>query len=124
MTFKGPIDMDYGPDGTLYVVEYGEGYFDAAVGGGIYQIEYKGTCLPSDVPTELHPQNSKNKFRIINNLGFARQVKIPAGSTQVKVYDLAGKLLLENSLSQKGGDSFSLPVSVGNGLYRFVFEGK
>ncbi|MEJ7738150.1 MAG: PQQ-dependent sugar dehydrogenase [Chitinophagaceae bacterium] len=39
-TFRGPIDMDFGPDGDLYVLEYGNGYFADNPEAQLVKIEY------------------------------------------------------------------------------------
>ncbi|MEO6452931.1 MAG: PKD domain-containing protein, partial [Ginsengibacter sp.] len=38
--FRGPIDMDFGPDGDLYVLEYGNGYFSDNPEAQLVRIEY------------------------------------------------------------------------------------
>ncbi len=38
----GPIDMEFGPDGALYVLEYGSGYFNANPEAQLSRIEYVG----------------------------------------------------------------------------------
>ncbi|WP_083929654.1 discoidin domain-containing protein [Catelliglobosispora koreensis] len=40
MTFVHPIDMEFGPDGSLYMLEYGNGYFSGDVAAGLYKINY------------------------------------------------------------------------------------
>ena len=39
-TVDNPIDMEFGPDGALYVLEYGEGYYSANPGAQLSRIEY------------------------------------------------------------------------------------
>ncbi|HEX8357539.1 MAG TPA: PQQ-dependent sugar dehydrogenase, partial [Segetibacter sp.] len=41
-TLRGPIDMDFGPDGDLYVLEYGNGYFSDNPEAQLIKIEYNG----------------------------------------------------------------------------------
>ncbi|MFJ2034354.1 PQQ-dependent sugar dehydrogenase [Streptosporangium sp. NPDC087985] len=43
-----PMDLEFGPDGSLYVLEYGDGFFRANPDAGLYRIDYKG-----DAPTTL-----------------------------------------------------------------------
>lgn len=38
--FRGPIDMDFGPDGDLYILEYGNGYFADNPEAQLVKIEY------------------------------------------------------------------------------------
>ncbi|MEU5563324.1 ricin-type beta-trefoil lectin domain protein [Micromonospora musae] len=40
MSFVHPIDMEFGPDGSLYLLEYGNGYFSGDAAAGLYKINY------------------------------------------------------------------------------------
>jgi len=40
MGFVHPIDWEFGPDGSLYMLEYGSGYFSGAPDAGLYKINY------------------------------------------------------------------------------------
>lgn len=40
LTLRGPIDMKFGPDGSLYVLEYGNGYFKNNAEAQLIRIEY------------------------------------------------------------------------------------
>jgi glucose/arabinose dehydrogenase len=40
MGFVHPIDMEFGPDGSLYLLEYGNGYFSGHETAGLYKINY------------------------------------------------------------------------------------
>ncbi|WP_256005257.1 PQQ-dependent sugar dehydrogenase [Pedobacter deserti] len=42
LTLRGPIDMKFGPDGSLYVLEYGNGYFKDNPEAQLIKIEYNG----------------------------------------------------------------------------------
>lgn len=42
MVLYGPIDMKFGPDGALYVLEYGNGYFKDNPEAALVKIEYNG----------------------------------------------------------------------------------
>jgi cytochrome c len=42
MKLKGPIDMKFGPEGDLYVLEYGNGYFKDNPEAQLIRIEYNG----------------------------------------------------------------------------------
>lgn len=42
LTLHGPIDMKFGPDGALYVLEYGNGYFKDNPEAELIKIEYNG----------------------------------------------------------------------------------
>lgn len=42
LTLHGPIDMKFGPDGSLYIIEYGNGYFKDLPEAELIRIEYNG----------------------------------------------------------------------------------
>ncbi len=42
LNLKGPIDMDFGPNGDLYVLEYGNGVFKGDITSQLVRIEYNG----------------------------------------------------------------------------------
>ena len=39
--FAGPVDMEIGPDGHLYILEYGLGWFSKNKDSGLFRIDYK-----------------------------------------------------------------------------------
>ncbi|WP_433441216.1 ThuA domain-containing protein [Nonomuraea sp. CA-141351] len=47
LSFKKPMDMKFGPDGALYMIEWGSGFGGDNADSGVYRIEYtKGTRPP------------------------------------------------------------------------------
>src|SRR5690625_4205361 len=38
--WSGIIDMEFGPDGSLYILEYGKGFFRENPEAGVYRIDY------------------------------------------------------------------------------------
>ena len=42
-SFSAPIDMELGPDGRIYVLEYGKAWFARNADAGLSMIEYRGT---------------------------------------------------------------------------------
>ncbi|WP_127500482.1 PQQ-dependent sugar dehydrogenase [Actinoplanes solisilvae] len=40
MSFRHPIDFEFGPDGSMYLLEYGDGYFSGHETAGLYKINY------------------------------------------------------------------------------------
>ncbi|MFD2353858.1 hypothetical protein ACFSTC_38200 [Nonomuraea ferruginea] len=47
LSFKKPMDMKFGPDGALYMIEWGSGFGGDNADSGIYRIDYiKGTRPP------------------------------------------------------------------------------
>jgi cytochrome c len=66
-TFHRPHEMEFGPDGSLYVIDWGSGFNGNNLDSGIYRIDYiKGArrpiahaaATPSDGPTPLTVQFS------------------------------------------------------------------
>ncbi|MDQ4054050.1 MAG: ThuA domain-containing protein, partial [Actinomycetota bacterium] len=46
-TWQNPIDMEFGPDGSLYVLDYGSGFFGGAPDSALYRVDYvKGGRRP------------------------------------------------------------------------------
>jgi hypothetical protein len=45
--FQGPLDMQFGPDGALYVLNYGNAYFGTTQETKLARIEYTGSCRPT-----------------------------------------------------------------------------
>ena len=47
-----PMDMEFGPDGALYVLDYGDGYFSENPEAALYRIDYvRGNRTPEPVAT-------------------------------------------------------------------------
>jgi cytochrome c len=40
LTFQNPIDMQFGPDGALYVLEYGDGYFQENAAAQLARVDF------------------------------------------------------------------------------------
>jgi cytochrome c len=49
MTFNRPMDFDFGPDGALYVIEWGSGYGGGNPDSGIDRIDFLGSNQPAPV---------------------------------------------------------------------------
>ncbi|MDR7304182.1 ThuA domain-containing protein [Haloactinomyces albus] len=48
MTLTRPMDIEFGPNGSLYVLDYGSGYFGGAEDSALYRIDYvKGDRAPN-----------------------------------------------------------------------------
>ena len=43
LVFDNPMDMEFGPDGALYVLEYGDGYFRQNPDAQLSRFDYIGT---------------------------------------------------------------------------------
>jgi cytochrome c len=50
ITFQNPIDMQFGPDGALYVLEYGDGYFSENPAAQLSRVDFlQGNSTPVPV---------------------------------------------------------------------------
>ena len=38
--YKRPMDLDFGPDGALYVIEWGSGFNGNNADSGVYRVDY------------------------------------------------------------------------------------
>ncbi|MNY04992.1 Cytochrome c-552 precursor [compost metagenome] len=69
-----PIDMELGPDGKLYILEYGKGWFTKNPDAGISRIDYiKGDKLPQSV------LNTRKPGGTVAPSGHQKAVQAPAG---------------------------------------------
>lgn len=51
--FSNPCDMELGPDGRLYILEYGSGWFTKNDDAGLVRIDYNGGNRPPEI-SEIH----------------------------------------------------------------------
>ncbi len=51
---RAPLQMSYGPDGALYILNYG-GYYNANTNPGVIRVAYTGSCLPATAVTATRP---------------------------------------------------------------------
>lgn len=129
-TFNGPLDFQVGPDGALYVVEYGQ------IGGGLWftnttttsisRLEYTGTCHPVTpvLPVSIRDAELAESGIMVGsiNLGLRRDVEIPAGVKGFRLYDVQGRVAWEyRADGLAGAGKVAVPVSVGNGVLRVKF---
>ncbi|MDQ3001512.1 MAG: PQQ-dependent sugar dehydrogenase [Fibrobacterota bacterium] len=114
-SFSGPVDFRSGPDGALYVVNYGSNNFSVTPSTGIVKISYKGTCRPAEPKLEIpvvtgltREDMAPRKNGMLVNLGAGRLVTVPVGMSGFELYNIDGKSIWRKSLL-KAGESFRLP---------------
>ncbi len=123
----GPISIKIGPDGALYVVEYGGTYFATTGDTKIARYEYKGTCLPETptlpTTTAIAARNRAAAPAMVAeiNLGSNRVVDMPEAAKGFRVFDLQGKSVWQYRAAG-GRARVALPAYMGEGLYRVKFE--
>jgi cytochrome c len=128
-TFEGPLDLKIGPDGALYVVEYGQTsgglWFSNTAGTSISRLEYTGTCHPlTPVPVslpEIAAPSLKMAFVQGINLGLRRDVALPEGVKGFRLFDVQGRQAWEYRTTGRENGRVAVPASVGNGILRVKY---
>ncbi len=65
LDFSGPIDVELGPDGRLYVLEYGSGWFQRNADSGLSRIDYIAGNLPPTIDViEVNKTSGKIPFTL------------------------------------------------------------
>jgi cytochrome c len=91
-TFRNPINAKYGPEGSLYVMNYsGSNY--STDNPGIVKIDYKGTCKLSAVGTSTRDNNRKFNIAVSANGLTVRE----SGDHVFNLYDISGNLVVSMS---------------------------
>lgn len=67
-SFASPIDMEVGPDGKIYILEYGKGWFSKNPDAGISRIDYFGGELQSGIQEEKKDKALENPIDSFENL--------------------------------------------------------
>ena len=69
-----PIDIEFGPDGSLYVLDYGDGFFRANPDAGLYRIDYSpGNKAPTArITAEPDLEQRRAADRGVRRLGLER----------------------------------------------------
>jgi len=125
-TFNGPVDFRQGPDGALYVVNYGPANFAANGSASIDKITYTGDCRPLTPKLETPVGIVKNSDGSVDNrpsgwlvnLGTDHAVRVPLGMIGFGLYDMNGKRVWDAGLL-RGGDSFLLPSNLQVGALKY-----
>jgi cytochrome c len=85
------IQLDFGPDGALYVLVYGNDFWPTTPQGEFFRYEYRGTCKPATPvpPTSVRSQQG-HRMNLVHP-GQRGDLVFPAGAKRVDLFDLAGK---------------------------------
>ncbi len=62
--FKAPIDMEMGPDGRLYVLEYGNGWFSKNADAGLVRIDFNGGNRPPKTDLKVDKLTGGLPFKV------------------------------------------------------------
>lgn len=83
-----PLEFEFGPNGALYVVEYGDPYFGASAGTKLTKLEYTGTCRPPEpvlppLPgVAVRPEFHRSGKVVLAgmDIGLQRNIALPSGA--------------------------------------------
>lgn len=80
-----PIDMELGPDGKLYILEYGKGWFTKNPDAGIVRIDYlKGNRPPQIKQLEIKKPSGLLPYKLVASV----DVKDPDGDALTYIWNL------------------------------------
>jgi cytochrome c len=123
--FKGPVDFRQGPDGALYIVNYGFDNFTSSNNTSIMRIRYTGACRPAEPKLEVPSGLAETRFDqvvrpsgFLVNLGSGSLVKVPEGMSGLELYGISGKKVWSIGALQ-AGDSFRMPEGVRAGALKY-----
>ncbi len=128
--FSGPVDFRAGPDGALYVSDYGGTLFGVADNTQIVKISYAGTCRPNEPKLEkieasgIGDPNSEaatDRLGYLINLRSGQFISVPAGMVGFELYNMAGKKIWESG-SLKAKVSFQLPTQLAYGALKYRWK--
>jgi cytochrome c len=90
---RRPIQASYGPDGALYVLNYGGGDYSTTGNSGVLKVSYNGTChLP---PLAITPDRPLAELRM--TLQGTRLRILEAGSHEISLYSAEGREVYRTS---------------------------
>ncbi len=106
---NGLLEMDMGPDGALYVMNYA-GYRSTSATSGIIRIAYTGSCRPANVSVAFGADLRAPTIRL--NGGMVHIAH--GGAHRAEIRDLSGRLIW--SRQGRGPAAYNLQEAVGTGL--------
>jgi cytochrome c len=123
-TLKGVIHMEIGPDGALYVLEYGTTYFASDEGTILSRYEYTGGCHPA-LPILTTPINHERRMatKALATLYFGghEEITIPDGEKGIRLFDTQGRVIWQYRKVGEGMQKISLPSTLTRGLYHMKY---
>jgi len=62
--YLSPMDMEFGPDGSLYLAEWGQGFAGEQPDSGIYRIDYLGASTAPEVTASADPDTGNAPLEV------------------------------------------------------------
>lgn len=125
-----PLDMEIGPDGALYVVEYA-GWFGATAETAISRVEYTGTCAdaalfpaPISALRDAGRMNGLGSGALLNVDARAGTAVLPEGVRGLALYDLKGSKVFgyrRTGSSTAGTVNVTLPAALRGSVLKARF---
>jgi len=128
--YKRPMDLDFGPDGSLYVIEWGSGFGGNNADSGIYRIDYRkgdrrpiarATATPDSGPAPLEVQFSSEGSTDPEGTALAYEWDFGDGTTSTQpdpahTYTQNGSYTASLRVTDQAGESAidNVRVVVGN----------
>ncbi|MDQ2999949.1 MAG: PQQ-dependent sugar dehydrogenase [Fibrobacterota bacterium] len=114
VAWRGLVDIQQGPNGSLYTAEYGHGYYTANPTAKISRIDYVGQPCGSVslVPSRAASAGSGGTRLVYADPSQGLTLDLPAGSPGADIYDLKGGLLWRSagSASSVTAPATAVPV--------------
>jgi hypothetical protein len=120
--FTKMTDMKLGPDGTLYILEYGSPTdYTAGTQGAVHQLLYNPPT-PGCLPTSIQAGSSRWREPSTPWQGWymhpgSGRLALPPGARGLSLYDTRGSRLWNSSGSLADQADVELPASLPQGLY-------
>jgi cytochrome c len=110
LRLNAPLDFQQGPDGALYIVDYG-GYFSSTPQTALVRIEYAGPCHPD--PTGLAGRLAP-RLPTISQSGSRIRVEAQ-GEFRLRIFDTRGRVEFERR--DRGAREIELASAGREGVY-------
>ncbi|HLP40682.1 MAG TPA: PQQ-dependent sugar dehydrogenase [Fibrobacteria bacterium] len=122
-----PLDMELGPEGALYVLDY-DGWFSAGTMTGISRVEYKGTCEDKSLFPATTALREAGRINGLGRGGLlvrpgAGSLVLPVGVKGVDLYDMSGARVHSHERTEASSETvLALPESLRGSLLRARFR--
>jgi glucose/arabinose dehydrogenase len=102
------VQSKYGPDGSLYILNYSGNQYGAASNPGIMRVDYSGSCIPVSIEPPITPNDQRNNFRSSEGITFTsgQFIIASAGLHRFEITTLSGEIIY--SRDGRNGKAYAL----------------